>query len=290
MDITQLRQEIDNVDDQLVKLFIQRMEISSQIADYKKGQNLPIFDPLRERQKLTDVASKVTPELESSVKVLYSLLFELSRSYQSQKNIASTTLFHSISHSIETTPKLFPPQAMIACIGAENGRLNYAMQRLFKSPAPLYFQSTQAVFSAVDQGMCRYGLLPLDDTAVYDQLSAHHFYIIRSFRMQNISGEVMQFILFGKQLEIYPGADRTSLMLALPNQPGSLYRVLARLYTLGLNIAKLDSRRSPCKECKMLFYLDLETSIYSQEFIHLMCELDDLCEDFQYLGSYTEVV
>lgn len=290
MDITQLRRQIDGVDDQLVKLFIQRMEISSQIADYKKGQDLPIFDPVREQQKLADVASKVTPDLESSVKVLYSLLFELSRSHQSQKNAAQTALFHAISRSIETTPKLFPPRSMIACMGAENERLQYVMQRLFKSPAPLYFQSIQAVFSAVDQGMCPYGLLMLDDRTVYDLLNTHHFYIIRSFRMQKADGEVAQFILFGKELEIYPGADRTSLMLALPNTPGSLYRVLARLYTLGLNIARLDSRRSPCNECRMLFYFDLETSIYSQEFIHLMCELDDLCEDFQYLGSYTEVV
>ena len=41
---------------------------------------------------------------------------------------------------------------------------------------------------------------------------------------------------------------------------------------------------------EFMFYFNLETSIYSEEFVQLMCELDDLCEEFKYLGSYSEVV
>lgn len=290
MDITQLRLEIDKVDQQLLALFQQRMDISSQIADRKKEQNIPVFDPARERQKLLDVASKVEPQLENSAKVLYSLLFELSRNYQSAKNATQTPLFQCIATAIDNTPKLFPHQAMIACYGSENPRLQCAAERIIKSANLLYFSSADAVFSAIGQSMCHYGLLPLDSADIYDQLSAHQFFIVRSFQMQDENGNLTRFILFSKKLEIYPGADRTALMMMLPNKPGSLYRVLARLYTLGLNIAKLDSRISPKDSFKMLFYFDLETSIYSQEFIHLMCQLDDLCEDFQYLGSYTEVV
>ena len=39
-----------------------------------------------------------------------------------------------------------------------------------------------------------------------------------------------------------------------------------------------------------MFYFDLETSVYSQEFLQLIAELDFMCEDFRYLGSYSEVV
>jgi chorismate mutase/prephenate dehydratase len=39
-----------------------------------------------------------------------------------------------------------------------------------------------------------------------------------------------------------------------------------------------------------MFYFDLETSIYSEEFVQLMCELEEFCEEFKYLGSYCEVV
>jgi chorismate mutase/prephenate dehydratase len=99
-----------------------------------------------------------------------------------------------------------------------------------------------------------------------------------------------RFICISKNLEIYPGSDKTSIMMILPHKPGSLYKVLARMYVLGINVNKLESRPIPEKDFGFMFYFDLETSIYSEEFIQLMCELDDLCEEFKYLGSYTEVV
>ena len=99
-----------------------------------------------------------------------------------------------------------------------------------------------------------------------------------------------RFICITKNLEIYPGADKTSIMMILNHKPGALYKVLARLYTLGINVTKLESRPLPDREFEFMFYFDLETSVYSEEFVQLMCELDDLCEDFKYLGSYTEVV
>ncbi len=296
MDIQDLRQEIDRIDDQLVQLFAQRMEVSAQIADYKKKQNMPIFVPAREREKLASVSQKVDPELASHVKVLYSLLFELSRSHQSALNAAQTALFGRITHAIEHTPKLFPQQGMVACLGAENDTTQRACEHIFKEPFPLYFNALDAVFSAVKQGMCDYALVALEDgifsasKSVYKLLVHHGFYIIRSFRLGNEDGSRTRYVCISKQLEIYPGADRTTLQMVLPHKPGSLYRVLARLYTLGINVTRLESRPMADKDYEITFFFDLETSIYSEEFVRLMCELDDLCEEFQYLGSYTEVV
>ena len=84
--------------------------------------------------------------------------------------------------------------------------------------------------------------------------------------------------------------DKTTIMMVLNHKPGALYKVLARLYVLGINVLKLESRPIPDKDFEFMFYFDLETSIYSEEFVQLMCELDDLCEEFKYLGSYSEVV
>ena len=99
-----------------------------------------------------------------------------------------------------------------------------------------------------------------------------------------------RFICISKNLEIYPGSDKTSIMMVLSHKPGALYKVLARMYVLGINVIKLESRPIPDRDFEFMFYFDLETSIYSDEFVQLMCELDDLCEEFKYLGSYTEVV
>ena len=58
----------------------------------------------------------------------------------------------------------------------------------------------------------------------------------------------------------------------------------------GINVTKLESRPIPDRDFEFMFYFDLETSIYSEEFIQLMCELEDLCEEFKYLGSYREIM
>ena len=46
----------------------------------------------------------------------------------------------------------------------------------------------------------------------------------------------------------------------------------------------------PDRDFEFQFYLDLETSVYSEEFAQLMCELSGISEEFTYLGSYSEVV
>ena len=78
--------------------------------------------------------------------------------------------------------------------------------------------------------------------------------------------------------------------MVLPHKPGSLYKALARLYALGINLRKLESRPIPHRDFEFMFYFDLETSIYSSEFVKLICELNTISEDFRYLGSYSEIL
>ena len=380
MDLSELRQEIDAIDDQLVKLFCQRMAVSAKVADYKRENNLPIFHPGRERAILQKVADKAGPEMINYTRVLYSMLFELSRSYQAKRNDVPSPLYQQISRSIEETPKLFPKAPIVACQGVEGAYSQIACEKIFKSPFIMYFKNFEAVFTAIEQGMCQYGILPIENstagsvTKVYDLMIRHNFSIVRTFRLkvdhnllakpgtklsdiktiysheqaisqcadflqslpgvnvipvantalasemvsqseandvaalssrfcaelygltclassvQDAGNNRTRFICISKNLEIYPGADKTSIMMILPHKPGALYKVLARLYTLGINVTKLESRPLPDREFEFMFYFDLETSIYSEEFIQLMCELDDLCEEFKYLGSYSEVV
>lgn len=86
MDIKDLRNQIDDIDEELVTLFMKRMNISLQIAEYKKMHNLPIFVPEREQEILKKVAAKSGADLESFTRELYTVIFELSRNYQQMQN------------------------------------------------------------------------------------------------------------------------------------------------------------------------------------------------------------
>ena len=79
-------------------------------------------------------------------------------------------------------------------------------------------------------------------------------------------------------------------MIMTDHKPGALYKLLARFYALGINLTKLESRPLPDRDFEFMFYFDLETSVYSPEFITLIGELESSCERFRYLGSYSEMV
>ena len=288
MDLKELRSEIDKIDDELVKLFAQRMEVSARIADYKKENGLPIFVPEREAAKLQDVAQKAGPELAVYTKVLYDLLFELSRGYQSKHNAARSELFGSIVGAISNTAQMLPKNASVACLAEEHASAEMVGRKFFGQYHLLHFRDHAGILSAVQSGMCRYGILEIQNSTqrIYDLLTEQGLFIVRALRLDSNT----QYICVSKTLEIYPGADRSSVRMALSDRPGALYKVLSRLYTLGINAVHLESCPMANKHFQAMFYFDLETSVYSEEFVRLMCELDDLCEEFSYLGSYCEVV
>ncbi len=79
-------------------------------------------------------------------------------------------------------------------------------------------------------------------------------------------------------------------MVVTPHRPGALYQVMSRFNALGINLIKLESRPIPDRDFEFMFYFDLDVSVYAKEFFQLMGELEHMCEDFRYLGSYSEIV
>ena len=380
MDINELRLDIDKIDNEMIKLFEERMHVAAQIAEYKQENNLPVLDPQREREKLHSVSAMLPKDLQEYGYALYSLIFELSRCSQNRLINRTGETSAKILKALEDTPKMLPYAPVVACQGVEGAYSQLACERVFSNPSIFYFPSFEAIFTAIEKGLCRYGVIPLENSTagsvnkVYDLMHKHNFSIVRSTRIkidhnllanpgtkledikeiysheqainqcsdflqsldgvqviacentavaakmvadsgrkdiaalssrsciklygleclkesvQNQGNNYTRFICISKDLEIYPGADRTSLMLVLPHTPGSLYKALSRFYALGLNLNKLESRPLPERNFEFMFYFDLEVPVYSPNFIQLMDELKDVSDRFSYLGSYSEVI
>ncbi len=380
MDNIDYRARIDEIDDKLTDLFSERMSISGQIAGFKKANSLPVLDVRREREIIHRVSERAPENVREYLPTLYSLIFELSRSYQNRLIGVGSDLEEKIRRALETTPKMFPSNVSAACQGVEGAYSQLACDKLIRNANVMYFSSFDAVFSAIEKGLCRYGVIPLENStagsvnSVYDLMMRHNFSIVRSLRLkvdhsllakpgvklsdireiysheqaisqctgflhslpgvkvipcentavaamcvsgserrdiaalssrscmnlygleclresvQDKGNNYTRFICISKDLEIYPGADRTSLMAVLPHEPGSLYKLLARLNALGINLNKLESRPLPDRDFEFMFYFDLDSSVYSPQFMQLMGELSSICERFSYLGSYSEIV
>ena len=380
MELSDYRKRLDEIDEEILHLFSERMDIAVEIASWKQENSLPVLDARREKEKLQRIEEMSDPELSDYSFTLFSMLMELSRSRQNRILHRDSPETRAIETALRDTPQLFPEKAVVACQGVEGAYSGIACEKLFLRPSIFYFSSFDAVFTAVEKGLCRYGVIPVENStagtvkAVYDLMVKHDFRIVRSVRIkvdhnllvrpgtkeedireiyshgqaltqcasflqrfpnakiipcentavaakmvaesndpgvaalssrscaklygleilmgsvQDSDNNYTRFICISKNLEIYPGADHTSLMMVIRDEPGTLHHVLARFYVLGINMHKLESRPIPGRNWEYRSYFDLDTSVYSPKFIQLMGELGDICEEYEYLGSYSEVV
>ena len=84
MDLKDYRNKIDPIDDEIVRLFAERMEVSSAIASYKLSNGLAVYDARREESKYISLEEKATPEIRKYIRPLYERIFELSRERQNE--------------------------------------------------------------------------------------------------------------------------------------------------------------------------------------------------------------
>ncbi|MBE5779438.1 MAG: bifunctional chorismate mutase/prephenate dehydratase [Clostridiales bacterium] len=379
MDMTNLREEINKIDEELVKLFSKRMNVAREIAHYKQENNLPVYDPERERQVLVRQASRVEPDLQMPVRLLYNTLFDISRNYQRQYVGDASGFRDVLKNAMANTPATFPKQAKVACQGIEGAYSQQACDRLFSLPDIMYFRNFEGVFQAIESGFCQYGVLPIENSAngsvtqVYDLMRSHRFHIVRSIKMKvdhrllanpgvklsdikevvshqqalgqcslflkklpnvkitmcentavaakmvhesgrkdiaaissrgcdelygldvveeniaNSDSNFTRFICIARDMEIYPGSNRTSLMLQLPHKPGSLYNQIAGFAAHGLNLTKLESRPIPGTDFEFQFYFDLEADPADEDVAKLLSDIITKQEGYTYLGSYQEI-
>ena len=378
MSLEEIRNEIDSIDTELATLFKKRMECAKKVAEIKKKENKIVLNQSREREILNRVAGITGEELQSQTKVLYSTIFDLSRSYQTQHMADKSELETNIKKAIEHTPNTFPKKAVVACQGVEGAYSQIVCDKLFSLPSIMYFNNFEGVFSAVEKGLCDYGILPIENSSygsvnkVYDLMKKHKFYIAKSIKyrvnhsllvkpncdvsqikeifsheqaigqsseflkqfplakiticentalaaktvaesdrtdvaalsskdcaalyglkvtkenVQDNDNNYTRFICISKELEIYPGADKISLMLTASHKPGALYELIAKFSALGLNLTKLESRPIPGTDFEFMFYFDMNASVYDEQVIKLLSSLSEESGHFTYLGSYTE--
>jgi len=378
MNLEEIRSETDKIDDKIAELFKRRLKLVESVAHVKKETNSAVLKPTREREIINRLTNDHDSMTADYLKLLFTTIFDISRSHQIVLTNRNSKTAESIVQALETTPKLFPKEASVACQGTEGANSTYACEKLFSRPAIHYFNNFDSVFNAVNEGQCRYGILPVENslhgsvTNIYDLMKKNHFYIVRSVKLkinhallvkpgvqfsdvkvvysheqalaqcslflkdrnyeirvhentalaaqfvaesprndvaaiatancaelyelsildndiQNHKNNYTRFICISKQLEIYPGARRISLVMTLPHRPGSLYHLMTKFSTLDINLTKLESRPIPDRDFEFMFYFDLDISVYDDAVSKLFSLLENGTDQFIFLGCYSEL-
>ncbi len=378
MDLNEYRSKIDAIDDSMLKLFVERMQVASDVAKHKQTNHISVSDPAREREILVRMAKAAGPGLAGYAQRLYTMLFDVSRAHQHEFNTSSGAISALIKKARENTPSEFPDLATVAVQGTDGAYSELAAERCFGLPEITWVRSFSGVAQAVEKGLCKYGILPVENSnygtvgAVYDLMQQHKFHVVRSLKLhiahallglpnsklenireiisheqalgqcdkflnahpsikvttventavaarmvlesnrqdvaaiaskncaklynlavlsddlQNSPNNYTRFICIAKDLLIYPGAARISLMLSLPHRPGALYSVIAKFAALGLNLLKLESRPMPGSDFEFRFYFDIAAPERSEAVLRLLDELEAELDNFTFLGWYSE--
>ena len=188
MELSEIRTKIDAVDDQLLRLFLERMSLAEEVAAYKNEHHLPILNKERERAVLAKVTEK-SGEKERYAYHLFSTLFELARSRQAELISAPTKVEAKAKASLAAGGEIFPQTGLVACQGVEGANSQVACDRLLPRGNVVYVKTFEAVVSAVESGFCKFGVLPIENSsngsvrAVYELLLEHNLSIVRSTRL-----------------------------------------------------------------------------------------------------------
>lgn len=380
LNLSEIREEINEIDREIVELFKRRMACASSVAQYKAEHGLPVLDSERERALLTKICSLAGEELDTYALTLYNTMLDVSKAYQHKILSADSVIHKEITDALASTSKEFPSRARVACQGVEGAYSQIAATKLFSLPSISFYKTFENVFEAIERGECDYGVLPIENSTagsvkrVYELMLSHSFHIVRSARIKvdhnllvnqgasideiteiisheqaisqcagflskhpgikvtvcqntamaaktvkesgrrdlaaissracgelyslsNIAPSIQdsgnnhtRFICIGKKPEIYPGADKITLMLITKNRPGELYRALSCFNALGIDMTKLESCPIPDRDFEFMFYFDFTVSVYSEKLRDLLCELEARGEDFKLLGAYNEII
>ena len=198
MELSEIREKINETDREMLNLFLQRMDLSEEVAAYKKERNMPILDRQREREILA-AASERAGERERYAYHFFTTILELGRTRQAEL-IAQPG---QITKQVENALKNGAETGAIACQGVEGGNSETACDRIFPRGMPVFVRTFEGVASAVESGLCKFGVLPIENSSngsvrtVYDILQDHQLSIVRMTRLH-----------IRHELLVLPGAPR----------------------------------------------------------------------------------
>ncbi len=378
MELSDIRKQIDDIDNELLPLFLKRMELSQEVAKYKKEHGLPVLNKSREREILRRIMNE-SGDMSLYSHRLYTTLFELSRAYQDVLNTADSPLRKNIEQAVASSPTQFPSSTTIACQGIEGSYSQMAADKLFPMGNLMFFSTFEAVFNAVENGLCRFGIVPVENSsngsvrATYDLLRTKNVKIVKSARLcikhellakpgtkiedikqirshsqalvqcseflkknfpnvilkedantafaaravaedddfttaaiaspsacelyglvplmrdiQNSDNNYTRFVCISNKTEIYPGANRISLVLECEHRPGALYSVLATLAACETDILKLESCPIIGHDFEFMFFFEIAASMKDSQTIAMLESIERSCKKLLFLGNYSE--
>ncbi|OUN33698.1 prephenate dehydratase [Lachnoclostridium sp. An76] len=181
--LEELRERLDEIDGQLVDLYEKRMKVCEEVGEYKVKAGRKVFDRQREKEKLADVASRVTGDFnKKGIQELYQQLMSMSRKLQYQQLVEAGALGRLPFIRIDNLDK---KNARVVFQGTEGAYGQAAMQQFFGEDVNSFHVRTfRDAMEAIEEGAADYAVLPIENSTagpvieMYDLLDEFENYIV----------------------------------------------------------------------------------------------------------------
>lgn len=181
--LEELRERLDEIDSQIVDLYEKRMKVCEEVGEYKVKAGRKVFDRQREREKLADVASKVTGDFnKKGIQEVYQQLMSMSRKLQYQQLVEAGALGRLPFIRIDDLDK---QNARVVFQGTEGAYGQAAMRQFFGEDVNCFHVRTfRDAMEAIEEGAADYAVLPIENSTagpvieMYDLLDEFENYIV----------------------------------------------------------------------------------------------------------------
>ena len=178
-----LRKKLDSIDDQIAALYEQRMKVCGEVGEYKVKAGCKVFDRQREKEKLADVASKVSGDFnKKGIQELYQQLMSMSRKLQYQQLVEAGALGRLPFIRINDLDK---DNARVVFQGTEGAYSQAAMYQFFgENVNSFHVRTFREAMEAIEEGAADYAVLPIENSTagpvieMYDLLDEFENYIV----------------------------------------------------------------------------------------------------------------
>ena len=181
--LEELRERLDEIDCQIADLYEKRMKVCEEVGEYKVKAGRKVFDRQREREKLADVASKVTGDFnKKGIQEVYQQLMSMSRKLQYQQLVEAGELGRLPFIRIDDLDK---QNARVVFQGTEGAYGQAAMRQFFGEDVNCFHVRTfRDAMEAIEEGAADYAVLPIENSTagpvieMYDLLDEFENYIV----------------------------------------------------------------------------------------------------------------
>lgn len=270
-DLESLRQKIDALDTELLRLLNERATVAQEIGTLKTREGLPVYSPEREDRLLRGLvernAGPLTPE---AIRAIYREI--MSASLALEKNTA------------------------IACLGPSGSLSHQAARSKFGSSVRyLFFTDIEDVLREVKGDDADCGVVPINDpehglaNQTLDYLAATELLICAEIYLRpegGEEGEVPRFFVLGRTSGAPSGNDKTLLLLRIEDKAGALVSALEPFKELDINLSHFASRPASKGSQDVFFFVEADGHTKDLQMVDLFRELSKRCRAVKVLGSY----